>query len=72
MKNNPLPRLDTSPELRDRLLPHRRLKAGDIWEDPEGKHRVGCLDPTDADAVIALVGDSSPSLAIYDPPYNLE
>ncbi len=71
MKNNPLPRLDTSPELRDRLLPHCRLKAGDIWEDPEGKHRVGCLDATDADAVIALVGDSSPSLAIYDPPYNL-
>lgn len=71
MKNNPLPRLDTSPEWRDRLLPYCRLKPGDIWYDPKGKHRVACLDATDAEAVTALVGRSSPSLAIQDPPYNL-
>jgi site-specific DNA-methyltransferase (adenine-specific) len=71
MKNNPLPRLDASPEWRSRLLPYCRLKPGDVWHDPEGKHRVGCLDATDAEAVAALVGEASPTLAIQDPPYNL-
>jgi len=71
MKHNPLPRLDTSPELRVRLLPYCRLKAGEIWQDPEGKHRVGCLDATDANLVAGLVGAVSPTLAIQDPPYNL-
>jgi len=71
MKNNPLPRLDTSSEWRGRLLPYCRLRPGEIWQDPEGKHRVGCLDATDAEAVAALVGCSSATLAIQDPPYNL-
>lgn len=71
MKNNPLPRLDTSPELRDRLLPYCRLKAGQIWQDPVGKHRVGCLDATDANAIRELVAGLAPTLAIQDPPYNL-
>src|SRR5437879_1288070 len=71
MKNNPLPRLDTSPEWRDCLLPHCRLKPGEIWQDAEGKHRVGCLDATDPDAVTALLAGSSSALAIQDPPYNL-
>jgi DNA modification methylase len=71
MKNNPLPRLDASSDWRDRILPHCRLKPGDFWEDPCGKHRVGCLDASDTDAVIALVGGSAPTLAIQDPPYNL-
>ena len=71
MKNNPLPRLDTSPECRERLLPYCRLKAGDIWQDPEGRHRVGCMDATNFNEVAALVCGSSPTLAIQDPPYNL-
>lgn len=71
MKNNPLPRLDTSPELRNHLLPHCRLRAGEIWQDPQGKHQVGCLDATDATGVARLVGNFSPTLAIQDPPYNL-
>ena len=71
MKNNPLPRLDRSPEWRDRLLPYCRLKPTGIWQDPEGRHRVGCLDATDPVAMAALVGGSSPTLAIQDPPYNL-
>lgn len=71
MKNNPLPRLDTSVDLRDRLLPYCRLKPGEIWDDPDGKHRVGCLDATDAKAVTELIGGLSPTLAIQDPPYNL-
>ena len=71
MKNNPLPRLDTSPDYPDRLLPFCRLRPGDTWRDPEGKHRIGCLDAADAEAVAALVIDSHPVLAIQDPPYNL-
>jgi site-specific DNA-methyltransferase (adenine-specific) len=71
MRNNPLPRLDISPEWRDRLLPHCRLTLGEIWKDPQGKHQVGCLDATDSEAVARLVDGSSPTLAIQDPPYNL-
>jgi site-specific DNA-methyltransferase (adenine-specific) len=71
MKNDPLPRLDTSPEWRVRLLPHCRLKPGEIWQDPDGKHRVGCVDATDAQSVQAIVGAAAPTLAIQDPPYNL-
>jgi site-specific DNA-methyltransferase (adenine-specific) len=71
MKNTPLPRLDTSPEWQERLLTYCRLKLGEIWQDPNGKHRVGCLDATQSEAITALVGDSSPVLAIQDPPYNL-
>jgi site-specific DNA-methyltransferase (adenine-specific) len=72
MKNNPLPRLDLSPGWRDKLLPCCRLRAGEVWRDPEGRHRVGCLDFADHAAVSALMTDSdSPVLAIQDPPYNL-
>ncbi|MGA2065668.1 MAG: site-specific DNA-methyltransferase [Thermoguttaceae bacterium] len=71
MRNNPLPRLDTCCEWRDRLLPYCRLRRGEIWQDPEGKHRVGCIDATDGQAVANLVAGSSPVLAIQDPPYNL-
>ena len=71
MKNNPLPRLDNNQEIRDRLLPFCRLMPGDIWDDPEGKHRIGCKDSTDSAQMTELVGDESPTLAIHDPPYNL-
>ena len=71
MKNDPLPRLDANSEWRDRLLPYCRLKPGEIWHDPVGRHRVGCLDATDSEAVVELVGGTLPTLAIQDPPYNL-
>lgn len=70
MKNNPLPRLDTADEWRSRLLPYCRLRTGEVWDDPERKHRIGCFDATDADALSELVGDLRPTLAIQDPPYN--
>src|SRR6267142_440631 len=69
MKNNPLPRLDTSPEIREQILPLCRLKAGEIWTD--GKHRVGCLDATDQGAVADLMNGQRGKLAVHDPPYNL-
>lgn len=71
MKNNPLPRLDTDQEWRERLLPFCRLGPGEMWQDPDGRHRVACLDATDAPAVSRLVEHTSPTLAIQDPPYNL-
>jgi DNA modification methylase len=71
MKNNPLPRLDRNPELRRRLLPFCRLASGEIWHDPLGRHRVGCLDAGDGSSVAELIGGCGPTLAIHDPPYNL-
>jgi DNA modification methylase len=71
MKNNPLPRLDESPELRERLLPYCRLKPGEIWQDPEGRHRVGCLDAADGESMERLMEGERAALAIHDPPYNL-
>ncbi len=71
MKNNPLPRLDEDSQLRERLLPHCRLSAGEVWEDPEGRHRVACADATDLSQIRKLVRDDRASLAIHDPPYNL-
>jgi len=71
MKNNPLPRLDNDPAIRDRLLPFCRLKHGEIWNDPEGRHRIGCKDAANSNDIIELVGDNSATLAIHDPPYNL-
>ncbi|HXI25118.1 MAG TPA: site-specific DNA-methyltransferase [Pyrinomonadaceae bacterium] len=69
MKNSPLPRLDTSPEVREKLLPYCRLKRGDIWTD--GKHKVGCLDASDRDAISALMEQELAVVAVHDPPYNL-
>ncbi len=71
MKMLSLPRLDAIPEIREQLLPHCRLKPGEIWEDSDGGHRVGCLDATEASHVTALMRQSQATLAIHDPPYNL-
>ncbi len=71
MQNHPLPRLDEAPELRAHLLKYCRLKPGGVWEDPRGRHRVGCLDAScSADAKLLMNGRFA-SLAIQDPPYNL-
>ena len=71
MKNHPLPRLDEAPELREALIPHCRLRAGQIWQDPQGRHRIGCLDATSEDDISHLTQGLPASLAIHDPPYNI-
>ena len=71
MKNNPIPRLDSSPELRDRLIPYCRLKLGEIWIDPVRGHRVGCLDASDPQHVSRIMNEEQAQLAIHDPPYNV-
>ncbi len=70
MLNRPLPRLDQAPELHDSLVEHCRLRPGEVWADPLGRHRVGCIDAADSLAVNALMGGQLASLAIQDPPYN--
>lgn len=71
MKNNDLPRPDQDLEFRERLLPYCRLKPGEIWEDPQGKHKVGCLDAANPEHISLLMGQDVARLAVHDPPYNL-
>ncbi|MCY4165684.1 MAG: site-specific DNA-methyltransferase [Gammaproteobacteria bacterium] len=71
MLNNPLPRIDSSPDIRDKLLPHCRLKLGQIWTDPLMGHRVGCLDASDPEHVREIMSKDTAQLAIHDPPYNV-
>ena len=71
MKNFPIPRLDRNPELAAALEKHCRLRAGEVWVDPAGKHRVGCGDAADGPAVADFMGGARAVLAIQDPPYNL-
>lgn len=47
-----------------------RLKPGEIWSDRDGKHRVGCLDATDAAQVATLAAGRHADIVINDPPYN--
>lgn len=71
MKSSPLPRLDKSLPLRNKLAPFCRLRPGEIWEDQINGHRVGCLDATDANAIARLMGGEKAVLAVHDPPYNV-
>jgi site-specific DNA-methyltransferase (adenine-specific) len=71
MNNHTLPRIDTQPKLHSHLLQYSRLKPGEIWDDPLGKHRVGCLDATNMNDVTRLLNDEKATIAIQDPPYNL-
>ena len=72
MENHFSIRLDQSQELCEYLLPFCRLKSGEIWTDPEKKHRVGCGDATNV-AFVRKIHSSLPKakLAVHDPPYNL-
>ena len=71
MENNPLPRLDKSPAVKAQLLPHCRLRQGEIWHDAVNGHRVGCFDAADDKAIQALMRGEQARLAVHDPPYNL-
>ncbi len=71
MINLPIPRLDKNPEVRNCLLKYSRLKEGEIWNDPLGKHRIGCLDAASQTDIERLMDEKKAVLAIHDPPYNL-
>ncbi len=65
-------RLEKDEKLRRILLPHCRLKPGDIWCDPAGRHLIGCGDAADSGFVKKIHSKAPPAtLAIQDPPYNL-
>ena len=64
-------RLDIDEELRKRILPYCRLKNGEIWKDPKGKHKVGVLDATNISDTKKLFGKEKSQLVINDPPYNV-
>ena len=51
-----LKRLDSSCELKEKLLAFCRLTAGDVWEDPVKGHKVGVLDAAEAGDVEKLFG----------------
>lgn len=65
-------RLDQlDPPVRRRLLRECRLKPGEIWDDPLGRHRIGCGDATNGEFIERLSESRSAELLIHDPPYNL-
>jgi DNA modification methylase len=66
-----LPRIDGNNEIREMLLPFCRLKPGEIWEDPQKKHKVGCLDISQKDHIQKILDGKKAKLSIQDPPYNL-
>ena len=70
MTNFPLPRIDLDEELNNLLLPYCRFKRGKIWKDPQGKHKIGCLDATSDQELQKLMKNEKAVLAIHDPPYN--
>lgn len=70
MINAPLPRIDLDEKLQELLLPYCRLQRGEIWKDPEGKHKVGCLDASSENEINKLIKNEKAVLAIQDPPYN--
>ncbi len=62
----------SSAKVRQALLPHCRLKPGEVWHDPEGRHAVVCGDATDSRGIESSLRDMPPAvLAVHDPPYNL-
>jgi len=70
MINAPLPRIDIDEDLRSLLLPFCRLQEGEVWEDPEGKHKVACVDAADKKDILKNSAGNKATLAIQDPPYN--
>jgi site-specific DNA-methyltransferase (adenine-specific) len=70
MLNFPIPRIDEDEKFRSLLLKYCRIKPGEIWEDPKGKHKIACLDASDEDSIKKLMGNGKAVLAIQDPPYN--
>jgi len=62
--------LDES-ETRQRILPHCRLRPGEIWRDPEERHVVGCGDAADLSFVHRVMDEHQADLSVEDPPYNV-
>jgi len=48
------------------------FEYGVIWEDPINGHRIGCFDASKKGEVEKLMQGQKASLAIQDPPYNVD
>ncbi|MCF6335226.1 MAG: site-specific DNA-methyltransferase [Spirochaetales bacterium] len=70
MATEAIPRLDDN-KIREKILPLCRLKDGDIWKDPEGKHRIAVLDAESEDDCNKIGIGTEIDLFIQDPPYNI-
>lgn len=70
MSKENLPRIDSNIRMQSFLLPHCRLKYGQIWQDPQGRHKVACLDATVYEDIERLMAGEKATLAVQDPPYN--
>jgi site-specific DNA-methyltransferase (adenine-specific) len=66
-----LKRLDIDKKLRKKILPLCRLKKGEIWNDPKGKHKIGVLDAANLEDAKKIFGRKKVQLVINDPPYNV-
>ena len=65
-------RLDQlDPAARRQFLKECRLKPGEIWSDPLGRHRIGCGDATNLSFIKRLADGRTANLFVHDPPYNL-
>ncbi len=71
MKNFQLPRFDNDEVLKKYFEKFCRLKFGEVWSDPKGKHKVGCLDAADRKSVYKIMDGEKAKLAVHDPPYNM-
>ncbi|MGE5353722.1 MAG: site-specific DNA-methyltransferase, partial [Acidobacteriota bacterium] len=71
MEKMTLPRLDRDEELCRMLLPYCRIKPGEVWCDPKGRHKIGCLDAADIEGLKHLLESEKAVMAIHDPPYNM-
>jgi len=70
MTKDNLPRIDSDERIQSLLLPYCRLKYGQIWLDPQGRHKVTCLDAANSEDIERLMVDDNATLAVQDPPYN--
>lgn len=66
-----LARIDGDDKLRRAILPFCRLRHGEVWNDPEGQHRIAVADATIPDSLSNLIQQERPSVIVADPPYNL-
>jgi site-specific DNA-methyltransferase (adenine-specific) len=70
MNREKLPRIDSNTQIQSLLLPYCRLKYGQIWQDPQGRHKIACLNATNPEDVERLMEGEKAILAVQDPPYN--
>ena len=47
-----------------------RCQPGDVWGC--GNHKIACINSLDREAVLALLGDDTPSFIFSDPPYGIK